>query len=60
MPGGSIVDSRGEENTKLQSRVEQLEDKLLRVEISKNNHDQYTRHSNTEIQGILAKLQMVI
>ena len=57
MPGGSIVDSREEENTKLQSRVEQLEDKLLRVEISKNNHE---RHSNTEIQGILAKLQMVI
>ena len=45
---------------KLQSRVEQLEDKLLRVEISKNNQDQYTRHSNIEIQGILAKLQMVI
>ena len=60
MPGGSIVDSREEENAKLQSRVEQLEDKLLRVEISKNNRDQYTRHSNIEIRGIIAKLQMII
>ena len=45
---------------KLQSRVEQLEDKLWTVEMSKNNHDQYTRHSNIEIQGIIAKLQMII
>ena len=37
---------------KLKSRVEQLEDKILRIEIAKNNHDQYTRHNNIEIKGI--------
>ena len=26
---------------KLKLRVEQLEDKILRMEIAKNNHDQY-------------------
>ena len=48
----SITDALKEENMKLKSRVEQLEDKILRIEIAKNNHDQYTRHNNIEIQGI--------
>ena len=44
----SIIDALKEENMKLKSRVEQLEDKILRIEIAKNNHDQYTRHNNIE------------
>ena len=50
----SIIDSLKEENMKLQSRVQQLEDKALRMEITKNNHEQYTRRNNIEIQGIPA------
>ena len=34
------------------SRVEQLEMKLLQVGISKNNHSQYKRDNNLEMQGI--------
>ena len=34
--------------------VQQLEDKLLRMEIVKNNHEQYIRCNNIEIQGIPA------
>ena len=39
---------------KLQPRVEQLEEKLLRMEIATNNHEQYIRCNNIEIQGISA------
>ena len=38
----------------LQSRVQQLEDKLLKKEIAKNNHEQYTLRHNIEIIGIPA------
>ena len=38
----------------LQSRVQQLEDKLLKKEIAKNNHEQYTLRHNIEIKGIPA------
>ena len=38
----SIIDALKEENMKLKSRVQQLEDKILRIEIAKNDHDQYT------------------
>ena len=50
----SIIDVLKEENMKLQSRVEQLEEKLPRTEITKNNHKQYTWHNNMEIEGIQA------
>ena len=50
----SIMDVLKEENIKLQSRVEQVEEKLLRIEIAKNNHKQYTWHNNMEIEGIQA------
>ena len=50
----SIIDVLKEENMKLQSRVEQLEEKLPRTEIAKNNHKQYTWHNNMEIEGIQA------
>ena len=50
----SIIDALKEESIKLQSKVKQLEDKLLRMEIAKNNHEQYTRRNNIEIQGIPA------
>ena len=50
----SIIDALKEENIKLQSKVKQLEDKLLRMKIAKNNHEQYTRRNNIEIQGIPA------
>ena len=50
---GSIIDVLKEENMKLQSRVQQLEDKLLRMETTKNNHE-YARCNNIEIQGIPA------
>ena len=53
----SIIDALKEENMKFQSRVEQLEDKILRMEIAKNNHDQYTRRNNIEIQGIPARVK---
>ena len=53
----SIIDVLKEENMKFQSRVEQLEDKILRMEIAKNNHDQYTRRNNIEIQGIPARVK---
>ena len=49
---GSIIDVLKEENMKLQSRV-QLEDKLLRMETTKNNHE-YAWCNNIEIQGIPA------
>ena len=45
----SIIDALKEGNMKLKSRVEQLEDKILRMEIAKNNHDQYTWCNNMEI-----------
>ena len=48
----SITDAFKEENTKLQSRLEQLEEKLLRMEIAKNNYEQYTWCNNIETQGI--------
>ena len=53
----SIIDALKEENMKFQSRVEQLEDEILRMEIAKNNHDQYTRRNNIEIQGIPARVK---
>ena len=53
----SIIDALKEENMKFQSRVEQLEDMILRMEIAKNNHDQYTRRNNIEIQGIPARVK---
>ena len=53
----SIIDALKEENMKLKSRVEQLEDKILRMEIAKNNHDQYTQRNNIEIQGIPATVK---
>ena len=53
----SIIDALQEENIKLRSRVEQLEDKILRMEIAKNNRDQYTRRNNNEIQGIPATVK---
>ena len=42
---------------KLKSRVEKLQDKILRIEIAKNNHDQYTQCNNIEIQGIPATVK---
>ena len=53
----SIIDALKEGNMKLKSRVEQLEDKILRMEIAKNNHDQYTQRNNTEIQSIPATVE---
>ena len=53
----SIIDALKEGNMKLKSRVEQLEDKILRMEIAKNNHDQYTQRNNTEIQSIPATVK---
>ena len=50
----SIIDALKEENMKLQSRVQQLEDKLLRMEIAKSIHEQYTWHNNIEIPGFPA------
>ena len=41
-----------EENMKVKSKVEQLEEKLLRIKISKNNHEQYRQQNNIEIQGL--------
>ena len=38
----SIIDAIKKENMKLKSRVQQLEDKILRMEVAKNNNDQYT------------------
>ena len=50
----SVIDALKEENMKLQSRVQQLEDKLLRMEIAKSIYEQYTQHNHIEIQGITA------
>ena len=50
----SIIDVLKEENMKLQSKVQQTEDKPPRMEIAKNNHEQYTQHNNIKIQGIPA------
>ena len=52
-----IIDALKEENMKLKFRVEQLEDKILRIEIAKHNHDQYTQCNNIEIQGIPATVK---
>ena len=53
----SIIDALKEENMKLKSRVEQLEDKILWMEIAKHKHDQYTQCNNIEIQGIPATVK---
>ena len=53
----SIIDALKEENIKLKSRVEQLEDKIIRMEIAKNNNDQYTQCNNIEILGIAATVK---
>ena len=42
---------------KLKSRAEQLEDQILRMEVAKNNHDQYTQFNNIEIEGIPATVK---
>ena len=41
----------------LNSRVQQLEDKILRMEVAKNNNDQYTWRNNIEIQVIPATVK---
>ena len=51
-----VIDVLQEENMKLQSTVHQLEDRLLRMETAKNNHEQYTQRNNIEIQGISASV----
>ena len=53
----SIIDVLKEENMKLKSRVEQLEDKILKMEIAKNNHDQYKQCNSIEIQVIPATVK---
>ena len=53
----SIIDALKEENMKLKSRVEQLEDTILIMEIAKNNHEQYTRGNNIGIQVIPATVK---
>ena len=53
----SIIDALKEENMKLQPWEEQLEDKILRMETAKNNHEQYTRCNNIEILGIPATVK---
>ena len=53
----STIDALKEENMKLKFRVQQLEDKILRTEIAKNNHYQYTRCNNIEMQGIPATVK---
>ena len=53
----STIDALKEENMKLKFRVQQLKDKILRTEIAKNNHYQYTRCNNIEMQGIPATVK---
>ena len=53
----SIIDAIKEANMKLKSRVQQLEDKILRMEVAKNNNDQYTWRNNIEIQVIPATVK---
>ena len=45
----AINDTSKEDNAQLRNKVELLEKKLLEVEISRNNLEQYTRKNNIEI-----------
>ena len=45
----AINDTSKEDNAQLRNKVELLEKKLLEVEISCNNLEQYTRRNNIEI-----------
>ena len=50
----SITEALKAENFKLKSRVDSLEEKIIKVDISRNKLDQYTRRNNIEILGIPA------
>ena len=50
----SITEALKAENFKLKSRVDSLEEKIIKVDISRNKLDQYTRRNNIEILGIAA------
>ena len=53
----TITDALKEDNAKLRNKVELLGKKLLEVEISCNNIEQYTRRNNIEIQSIPSKIR---
>ena len=52
----SIINALKDENAVLKNRVDDLEEKIKRLEISKNDLDQYSRRNNLEIQGIPASV----
>ena len=52
----SIIEVLKAENLKLKSRIDSLEEKIIKLDISRNKLDQYTRRNNIEIQGIPAML----
>ena len=52
----SITEALKAENLKLKSRVDSLEEKIIELDISRNELDQYTRRNNIEIQGIPATM----
>ena len=43
-------------NTQLRNKVELLEKTLTKVDISRNNLEQYTRRNNIETQGIPSQI----
>ena len=52
----SIINALKDENSVLKKRVDDLEEKTKRLEISKNDLDQYSRHNIIEIPGIPASV----
>ena len=52
----TITDALKEDNPQLRNKIELLEKKLLDIEISCNNPEQYTRRNNIEFQGIPSKI----
>ena len=52
----SIIEALEEENQNLWKKVNELEEKLMPVEMSRNKLDQYNRQNNVEMQGISASV----
>ena len=52
-----IFETLSGDNTKLHERVANLESRISTLEYDLNKQNQYTRHNNLDLQGILDRFQ---
>ena len=53
-----IIKNLQDENKRLKTKVNVLENKIIDLEIQNNNLDQYSRRNNVEISGISQSVTM--